>query len=222
MKPYLVSLSCLWLTTALSVIAQESPRPSAVPDAKVSLTPASNPAQPGPEMRKVLALSGRWFYQIEYAPVNASSAGRTTEGKAVFRAGPAGRSLVEDKVEAEGNKTTSGHSVMWWEEKSHGYRVLRCYGENPDGCAVMTHVAKWEGDQLVLSDEYTKDGKKYVSREVLSEITPTSFTITLSQGEAGKDLKRTVTIHATKAGRGAVSAPTASPTVSPALTPKPK
>lgn len=216
MKRYLICLFGFCQVAVLSAFAEPSPNPNAShssskPDTQAPQTPASKPAEASPEMRKLLALSGRWFYHIEYSS-DGSSPGKTTEGKAVFRAGPAGRSLVGDKVETEGNKTTSDHSVTWWDERAHGYRILRCYGENPNGCAVMAQVAKWEGDQLVLGDEYTKDGKKYVSKEVLSEITPNSFTQTLSQGEAGKDLKRTVTIHATRAGRGAMSAPTATPT----------
>ncbi len=62
----------------------------------------------------------------------------------------------------------------------------------------MAHLAKWEGNQFVLRDEFEKDGKKFSFKEVFSEITPTSFTQTLYQGEAGKELKWLATIHATR------------------------
>ena len=50
----------------------------------------------------------------------------------------------------------------------------------------------------MLADESEKDGKKFLFKEVFSDITPTSFTQTLYQGEAGKELKKLLTIHATK------------------------
>ena len=65
----------------------------------------------------------------------------------------------------------------------------------------MAHLAKWEGDQLVLRDEFQRNGKRFDFKEVFSEITPTSFTQTLYQGEAGRDLKRLLTIHATKSDK---------------------
>ena len=65
----------------------------------------------------------------------------------------------------------------------------------------MAHLAKWERDQFVLRDEFERNGKKFSFKEVFSEITPTSFTQTLYQGEAGKELKRLLTIHATKSDK---------------------
>jgi hypothetical protein len=62
----------------------------------------------------------------------------------------------------------------------------------------MANLAKWEGDQFVLGDQSERNGKKFAFREVVSDITPTSFTQTLYQGEAGGELKRLTTIRATK------------------------
>ena len=75
----------------------------------------------------------------------------------------------------------------------------------------MSQLGKWEGDQFVLGNEFTKDGKKYVLKEVWSEFTPNTFTQTVSQGEAGKELKRIVIIHATRAGKGVNNPPGATP-----------
>ena len=62
----------------------------------------------------------------------------------------------------------------------------------------MARIARWEGDQFVLGDEFEMNGNKFVFKEVLSEITPTSYTHTVYQGEAGKELKKLATIHATR------------------------
>lgn len=212
MKCHLVFLICFWPVALLSAIAQESPHPSATtPDAHGDETPAAKPTQPTPEMRKLLELAGRWFYHFEYAPADGSTTGKTTDGRAVLRAGPAGRSLIEDEVETEGSKITSNHSITWWDEKAHGYRTLWCASENAGGCTVMSQVGKWEGDQFIVGDEFTKNGKKYVLKEVWSEFTPTTFTQTVSQGEAGKELKRMVTIHATRAAKGSMNPPGSTP-----------
>jgi hypothetical protein len=48
----------------------------------------------------------------------------------------------------------------------------------------------------VLRDEFERNGKKFNFREVFSEITPTSFTQTLYQGQVGKKLMKLTTIHA--------------------------
>jgi len=50
----------------------------------------------------------------------------------------------------------------------------------------------------VLGDEFERNGKRFQFKEIFSEITPTSFTQTIYQGEAGKELKRVLTIRATK------------------------
>jgi hypothetical protein len=40
----------------------------------------------------------------------------------------------------------------------------------------MSQVGKWEGEQFVIGNEFTKDGKEISLKEVWSEITPNSFT----------------------------------------------
>ena len=101
----------------------------------------------------------------------------------------------------ESSGEVSGLGVGWWDEKARRYRALWCDSENPAGCILMAHLAKWEGDQFVLRDEFQRNGKRFDFKEVFSEITPTSFTQTLYQGEAGRDLKCVLTIHATKSDK---------------------
>jgi len=227
MKSLLLCLFCFLQIAALSASAQESPQPTVSKPAtspQVASPPA--PKEPRPEMRKLMAFSGRWLYRYEYPAAEGSTTGKTTEGKAVFRSGPGGLSLIQDDVETEGGKTTVGHTITWWDEKSHGYKALWCDTENPDNCTLMSQVGKWEGDQFVIGNEFTKDGRKYLSKEVWSEITPNSFTRTVSQGEQGKELKPVVTIHATKAGKGmGTTVPAVSPkgaTPAGTATPNPK
>lgn len=105
---------------------------------------------------------------------------------------------MEDQVITGSEGATLATSVTWWDAKAAGYRSVWCDNKIRGGCVVMSRLAKWDGKDFILNDEFTRDGKNFVFKEVVSEITVKSFTQTLSQGEAGKDQKTIVTIHATR------------------------
>jgi hypothetical protein len=106
--------------------------------------------------------------------------------------------LIEEYHSANPSGDISGLSVTWWDEKAQGYRAIWCVSSNPGGCVVMVKLAKWEGDQFVLGDEFERNGRKFTFKEVVSDITPVSFTQTLYQGESTAELKRLMTIRAVK------------------------
>lgn len=62
----------------------------------------------------------------------------------------------------------------------------------------MSKLAGWEGGQFVIRDEFERDHRTIVYREVFSDLTPVSFTQTVYQGESGGELKRMTTIRAAK------------------------
>ena len=144
------------------------------------------------------AFLGTWSITEKLEPSETTPTGGTGQGEEVYRSGPGGASIIEEVHVKEGSHDMSGLGVAWWDQTAQGYKVLWCNSKNQSGCILMAHVARWEGDQWVLGDEIERDGKKFVFKEVFSEITPTSFTQTLYQGEAGKELKRILTIHAMK------------------------
>ena len=159
-------------------------------------------AKPGPEMQRLLrAFEGTWDIRETYEPSEWAPSGGSGRGREVFRAGPGGSSMVEDYRSTTPAGELSGLSVTWWDGKANGYRAIWCDSRSPGGCTIMSKLAKWEGDRFVLGDELERDGKRIVLREVLSDITPTSFTQTLYQGEAGGEPKRMLTIRATKSGK---------------------
>ena len=124
--------------------------------------------------------------------------GGVGEGEEVYRAGPGGSFVIEEVQLKEATGEISGLGVAWWDENAQAYRALWCDSVNPDRCVTMTHFAKWESDQFVLRGEFERNEKRFLFKEVFSEITPISFTQTLYQGEAGKELKPLLTIHATR------------------------
>ena len=88
--------------------------------------------------------------------------------------------------------------MAWWDSKAQGQRFVWCENSNPDGCYVSKEVAKWDGTNLVWNEEQENAGKKRMYSEVFRDITPTSFTQVLGEGEPGEPLRTTVTIRATK------------------------
>jgi hypothetical protein len=88
------------------------------------------------------------------------------------------------------------------DEAAQGYRTIWCESTNPGGCISFKNVARWEGQQLVLMQDYEVNGKKVVFKEVFGDIAPGGFTQTLYGGEAGKELKVDQIIQATKGTRG--------------------
>ena len=160
---------------------------------------ATKEGQPSPEMQKLFnAFLGTWPVTEKIEPSETMLNGGAGEGTEVYRAGPGGASMIEEIRLKEPSGEISGLGVVWWDVKGQGYKAVWCNSQNPNGCILMVHLAKWEGDQFVLGDKSERNGRKFEFKEVFSEITPSSFTQTLYQGEAGKELKRLLTIHATK------------------------
>lgn len=189
--------SVLFLVLQLSLSlgrAQESP------------PPALKPKQTSPEMLKLFnTFLGTWSVTEKIEPSETLPKGGTGRGEEVYKTGPGGVSLIEEIHLREVDRDISGLGVGWWDDKAKGFKALWCDSENPNGCILMAHLAKWEGNDFVLGDEFQRDGKRFLFKEVFSEITPTSFTQTLSQGEAGKELKTILRIHATRSHTSADS-----------------
>ena len=105
--------------------------------------------------------------------------------------------MIEDYHSTGDEGEISGLGVVWWDNDAQKYQVL-CDNGSPDGCAVIKHGAEWEGSQLVAVDEWLKDGKKITLKEVFSDFTPTSFKQTIYQGQSSGELKKFISILATK------------------------
>jgi hypothetical protein len=69
---------------------------------------------------------------------------------------------------------------------------------DPKGCGIIKHGAQWEGGSVVALDELEEGGKQVTFREVFSGFTENSFTQTLYMGEPGGELKKVLTITATR------------------------
>jgi len=170
------------------------------------------PPAPSDQMQKLLrTLGGTWSITYTLEPTEQLPKGGTGAGREVFRPGPGGASLVEEFRAREGTRDVSGLGLAWWDESAQGFRAVWCADDNPAGCGVMSGLARFEGADFVLTDEFEMMGKKMAFKEVFSNITTMSFTQTLYQGEAGGELKKIMTVQATKLPRQALPAPGRTP-----------
>jgi ketosteroid isomerase-like protein len=151
---------------------------------------------PGPDVQNLML--GKWSTQMKYAPSPEMPNGGTGEGTEIWRPGPGGLSVIEEYHEKNDNGEVEGLGVAWWDAKAQGQRFVWCENTNPDGCYVSKEVGKWEDGSLVWIEEQENAGKKRVYSEAFRDITPTSFTQVLGEGEPASALTTTVTIRATK------------------------
>jgi hypothetical protein len=157
----------------------------------------------GPQIEKMLrAFEGTWSIKEKFAPDSDSPNGATAEGQIVWRAGPGRFSVIEEYRSKRGSAEVAGLGVFWWDEAAHGYRTIWCESTNPGGCISFKNVARWEGPQLVLVEDYEVSGEKVVFKEVFGDIAPGGFTQTLYGGKAGKELKVDQIIQGTKGTGG--------------------
>lgn len=160
---------------------------------------------PGPDVQNLML--GVWSIKTIYAPSAQMPNGDTGEGTEIWRAGPGGLSVIEEKHEKNAKGETDGFSIGWWDENAGGQRFVWCANDVPQGCVVPNNVAKWEGERLVFREDTEEGGRKVTHTEIFSDITPDSFTQILQEGETGKPLKNTVTISAKRKSQRSQAVP---------------
>jgi len=188
------------LLTVLAVGQADKKASSPNPATQAAAAPVQTPVpKPGPQMEKLLQVfEGTWTINEKLAPDPSAPNGTTGEGKIVWRHGPGGFSVIEDYMSKQGARQVTGLAVFWWDDAANGYRTIWCDSTNPGGCISFKNVARWEGAQLALVEDYEMNGRKFTFKEVFSDITPGTFTQTLYGGEAGGTMKVDQTIRATK------------------------
>jgi ketosteroid isomerase-like protein len=151
---------------------------------------------PGPEVQNLML--GTWSTQVKYEPTSEMPNGGTGAGTEIWRPGPGGLSVIEEYREKNEKGEVEGLGVAWWDAKAQGQRFVWCDNSIPDGCYVSKEVAKWDGGSLAWKEEQENAGKMRMYSEVFRDISPTSFTQVLAEGDSDASLKTSVTIRATK------------------------
>jgi hypothetical protein len=188
----------IWLLVLAGVAAVDKNSQGQAAAVQVPAAPKGTP-----QMEKLLrSFEGSWSIEEKFAPDAGSPKGAMGEGQIVWRAGPGRFTTIEDYRSKRGSAEVTGLGVFWWDEAAQGYRTIWCESTNPGGCIRFENVARWEGSQLVLVEDYEVNGKKVVFKEIFGDIGPGRFTQTLYGGEAAKELKVDQIIQATKEAPG--------------------
>jgi hypothetical protein len=156
---------------------------------------------PGPVVQDLML--GTWALQLKVEPSAGRPKGEVATGREIWRAGPDGKSVIEEYSQKSSDGEFELLSVGWWDEKEKGQRFLNCDSSQEHGCELSKEVARWEGNSLVYTEEREEKGAKVVRQEIFTDIQPMSFTQILKSGPSSTELKTEVTINATKQTQGA-------------------
>src|SRR5262249_24864239 len=88
----------------------------------------------------------------------------------------------------------TGHGVLTWDPNEKAYKMVWADSMTP---GVMTTTGHKEGDNMVFAGEMNMMGKKITTKDVISDRTPTSYTLTSFYND-GSGEKKAMTIKFTK------------------------
>ncbi|MBI1210334.1 MAG: hypothetical protein GC190_02630 [Alphaproteobacteria bacterium] len=152
--------------------------------------------KPAREMKKAIdAFEGSWTIEEEY-PESAGAAGKG-RGTEIWTAGPGNMSLIYDYASDTPRGRVTAHAVLWWDARAKTFRELWCTSSAP-ACTLSPAIIRWDGDDLVFTETFERNGKRVASREVWSGIAKDAHTMTISQGPTASTLKPWLISHATR------------------------
>ena len=153
-----------------------------------------------PEMARLAkALAGDWNTMeiVQHAKPVPEGAGR--RGTSRVRLTGGGTVLVSE-----------GHSVgsvggdlrwfitIWWDRNARSYRFLTCFKTPGEAGCELRGTAHWEGDTFVNDYEGVVNGKHTKMRDVWTDITPNSHTLTAEYDTGNGLMQPYVVSHDTR------------------------
>ena len=175
-----------------SAVAQETKAPK---KGKSATPTASGPAMPKPaaEMKDLRALVGTGNTEETFEQTPMMPAGTAT-GTNTVRLGPGGFTVLMEERSKGSLGAFSGHGVLTWDPNEKAYKTYWSDSMTP---GVTVSTGHKEGDNLVYTGEVMMGGKKMSMRDVVSDRTPTSYTLTEFTND-GSGEKKSMTIKFTK------------------------
>jgi hypothetical protein len=162
---------------------------------KKSSAASSTPMpKPAPEMKELRDLIGTWATEDTFEPGPMMPSGGTATGTNTVRLGPGGFSVLMDQVSKSAMGPFRGHGVMAWDPNEKVYKFAWADSMTP---GIVTETGRKDGDRIVWTGEAMMMGKKVSIRDVVSDRTPTSYTLTSYMND-GSGEKKTMTIKFTK------------------------
>ena len=149
--------------------------------------------KPAPEMKELRALIGSWITDEAFEASAMGPAGTGT-GTNTVRSGPGGFSVLIEQRSKGSLGAFSGHGVYSWDPNQKVFKVAWVDSMTP---GLQTETGHKEGGTLVFTGESMMAGKKVKVRDVWSDFTPTSHTLT-SYSDDGSGEKKVMTVKFTK------------------------
>jgi hypothetical protein len=147
------------------------------------------------------SFAGEWSIDFTINPSETSPRGGMGHGEEVWKPGPGGLSFTEEYHSVGDEGEITGRGIYWWDERLSRIQVLWCANYLPSGCEMMSDGASWGGDQLILNNRWESVGQTHFVKEVFSDISQTSFTQTIYQGESLEKLSVAYVFHAKRKSR---------------------
>src|SRR5262249_28279954 len=146
------------------------------------------------EMKDLTDFVGAWTTDETAEQTPFMPAGTAT-GTNRVRRGPGGFSVLMDQSSKMSNGMSfTGHGVLSWDPNEKAYKMVWTDSITPGFIMSTGHK---EGDTLVFTAESMMMGKKMTMKDVVSDRTPASYTLT-SYYNDGSGEKKAMTIKFTK------------------------
>ena len=156
---------------------------------------AMTPPKPAPEQRELREFVGVWKSTDSYEKVEGMMPGGEGTSIITINQGPGGYSItVNVKATSGPMPNFRGTGFMAWSPEDKEYKEAWIDNMTP-GIALET--GHKEGNDIVMKGEMKMAGKTYKNRDVFSDRTPTSFTLTTYMDD-GSGEKKVMSLKATK------------------------
>jgi hypothetical protein len=150
--------------------------------------------KPAPEMKDLRMLIGTWTTAETYEVSPFMPTGGSATGTNTVRLGPGGFSVLMEQRTKSAMGPFAGHGVLSWDPNEKAYKMAWVDSMTP---GVVLETGHKDGDNIVYTGEVTMMGKKIATKDVISDRTPTSYTLTSYMND-GSGEKKMMTIKATK------------------------
>ena len=182
-------------TAALLCTSAVAQQKSEAKKKKSAAPTASGPPMPKPaaEMKDLHALVGAWNTEETFEQTPMMPAGTAT-GTNTVRLGPGGFTVLMEERSKGSLGAFWGHGVLTWDPNEKAYKTYWSDSMTP---GVTISTGHKEGEDIVYTGEVMMGGKKMSMRDLISERTPTSYTLTEFMND-GSGEKKSMTIKFTK------------------------
>ena len=150
--------------------------------------------KPAAEMKDLRDLVGTWSTSETMEPSPWMPSGGSSTGTNTVRLGPGGFSVLMEQNSKGAMGAFRGHGVLTWDPNEKVYKMVWADSMTP---GIVIETGRKQGDTLVYTGEAYMMGKKVSIKDVISDRTATSYTLTSFMND-GSGEKKMMTIKFTK------------------------